>query len=116
MQPVKVPTSKLISKLKENRATHDHEYKEAMVGYRAAVIAQCEAQLAAACEYKDVDRLDWPERPREYLRSYDRAIAMCEAAVEQEIVLNATDFARYMMDEWDWSESFKGATSSYSNR
>lgn len=116
MKDVKLERKVLLAKVRANRAAHKKEYDEAMVGYREEVIKVAKAQLAKAMERENVDKYSWPNQPKEYLREYDRVIAMCEASVDDHITLSANDFGRYMMDDWEWSDSFKAGTSSYSSR
>lgn len=123
MQSVKVKTVELAHKLQENRIVHEREYKESVVAYRTLVVQTCENalalftdQLAIAKEGKDVsfdDVPELPQAPREYLKNYDRAIAMCAATVDTELVLPVQDFDRFWLDEWEWSHSFKGTSDSY---
>jgi hypothetical protein len=41
--------------------------------------------------------------PSDHTKDYDRVVAMLEMSVEETITLDAQDFDRCVMDNWDWS-------------
>jgi hypothetical protein len=51
--------------------------------------------------------------PEDHTDDYDRVLAMAEMSVDEEIELNADDFAMYVMDQWHWKQSFTETTSYY---
>ena len=53
--------------------------------------------------------------PPEYLSAYDTAIQMLEWTSDPVITLTATEFRQFVMDEWDWLDTFLSSNSSYSN-
>lgn len=115
MQSIKVFTKDLAAKLAENRVIHEQDYKAALAGYRTLMREACQKMLAEANEDKDVfNRVE--TKPRHHLKEYDRAIAMCGATTDPELVLLVQDFDRFWLDEWEWTSSTKAMYSSYSER
>lgn len=115
MENVKVTRVGALAHLKANRITHKAEYEEAMEGWRAEaarLLKKALKDLKSTGKYE----LKHIPVPSEYLGSYDRAIAMLEMSVDDEIILTEEDFARYILDDWDWSRQFKVANSTYSSR
>ena len=114
----------LLTKLRTNRETHIAAFQEARSGWLDA------AQDALRAKASEIAKLpsgaDLPnifdgaiaelsnDTPISHVRDYDRAIAMLEIHTEENIALSAEDVGRYVLDQWNWSESFFGATSKYS--
>jgi len=51
--------------------------------------------------------------PQSYEKAYDQIIKMLEMSSDEIIKLSSDEFACFVMDDWDWKESFKNTTMSY---
>lgn len=112
MQTVKVTRIDLLDKLKANRAEHRGVFETAQVKFREAVIERLDAMLADARAGKKVRQSVGLTAPEDHTSDYDRAIAMLEMSVDEQITLTSHDFESYVMDRWAWAAQF-GATSAF---
>jgi hypothetical protein len=111
---VKVNKADLLEALRVNREAHEGIYQEALEGYKETALAQLQKHLA------DVQRgamkvisIMLPA-PENHTRDYDRVIKMVEMSVDDELELDQTEFAQYVMDDWHWKRQFLASNSSYS--
>jgi hypothetical protein len=51
--------------------------------------------------------------PMDQTRDYDRVISMLEMSTEEEIELNHSDFAAYVLDDWAWKRQWVGTNAAY---
>lgn len=118
MNQVNVKKEQLLKILKENRAKHVSDYKEALEDYRAAYIEVLQKNIeiaqSGAEDMIPVDEINLPE-PQCYAKSYDTAIGMLEISVDETVQLNEIQYRQYVNDEWGWSDSFKLSNSTYSS-
>ncbi len=119
---VKVRRDELLSVLKENRERHIQDYKTACVGYREVALRRIEEGFQEAREV--VDRLKEGQTvavgfrislsvPVSYEKAYDQIIRMMEMSVDTEIVLTASQFACFVMDDWEWKEEWASSNAQY---
>lgn len=113
MQMVRMDKSVLLSKIKENRAKHAKDYEEAVVGYKEQLVAKLKEMLRDAKAGKPVSGHVGLAPPNNNLRDYDRAIAMLEASLDNELELDQNEFSNYYMDEWHWKDQFTALNSNY---
>jgi hypothetical protein len=113
MRSVKIKTSELLSVLKENRATHQSAYDEAMIGYREAVVKEIKSALKKAQANEDVDHLIRAVRPTSYIKSYDTVIRMLEMSSENVVEITMQEFNQYVEDNWHWKQEFSLTASTY---
>ena len=113
-----VKRDELLKILKENRTKHLAEYKANCEAYREVALAKIEEQFAElrkkVTEVKDKKfigaiycsfQLPAPESHERY---YDMAFRMMELEVNENVNLTADQFGCFIMDDWEWSEGFKG--------
>ena len=113
MQEVKVSKEALLGKLKMNRSSHREIFLKAQEGYRKKIIEELDVMMAEACIGKRIRRgFEFPE-PIDQTADYDRAIAMLEMSLEDEIVLSESDFACYVLDNWGWKDMVGMTNSRY---
>jgi len=123
--------SKILEKLKENRAKHAADYEKAMEGYRTerrdALIDAANKfdknkakLLKAQADGKDYDLgtlMDDVEmhldKPREYLEHYDDFIEQLSMTKDEDFELSRTMFKQLVQDDWEWSRNFKMSNSKY---
>lgn len=53
--------------------------------------------------------------PKDQTGDYDRIISMFQWSTDKIIELSETEFSRYVLDNWAWTEDFKLSNSYYSN-
>lgn len=113
MNTVKVKTSELLAKLKDNREAHRGIFLKAVEGYRKQAIREIEAMLAEAKEGKRIRRAVGLVEPMDQTKDYDRVIRMLEMSVDAEVELSASEFSMYVMDDWNWKGQFSLSNSQY---
>lgn len=113
MDEVRVPKTKLLAKLKENRTQHREMFEKALEGYRELIIEVLEKKLSDAKAGKKVDTYINLPMPTDQTKDYDRAIAMIEMDVSKVVTLDATEFSNYVMDDWSWKQQFTLSNSAY---
>lgn len=113
MDSVKVDKNKLLEKLKENRELHKREYDQAVIKHRNEVIAELQKRLRDVEAGEKIDLNFNLPTPREFLDTFDEAIAMLEWEKDDVIDLDRTDFSRYVLNQWEWRQQFQAATSMY---
>jgi len=105
MEDIQVSKSDLLRKLKANRWAHQDLFLRAQRGYREAVIKELERILEdARAGHEIIKHVSFPE-PVDHTAVYDRVIAMLEWSVDETIYLSEKNYYRYVMDEWEWSET-----------
>lgn len=130
----KVSKKNLIATLKENRTSHISDYNDAVEGfYEEARIAvkdwakeriaktnrTMETALAALEEREDPQTVYIPvnmDRPQSFEESYNEAISLLEFCEDESIEMTQSDHKRYVMDKWDWSQTFETNVANYSNK
>jgi len=125
---VTINREKLVLKLKENRAKHAEIYADAIEGYRTEMadfiemaginLAQMHIDLMNAEKVEEVKPhstlKDLPSFPSNALDSYDEAIELFEWDEAPTTELGIDEFRSYVLDKWDWQESFLGHTRRFS--
>ena len=138
LSEVTVKVSKLLETLKENRENHIKEYEEAVAGYKEAASEKLTQARETAVKRMqvnfdkiqlEIDNFDPEEAqdyftlvqqetvslpvPKNYSESYDKTIAMLEWERGGEILLKSQEFDRYVLDNWEFTESFKAVSAMY---
>lgn len=117
LEIVKLKREELLPKIKANREQHTSLFQQANAGYQGAVIAAIQKALELAQAGGDLGKyLELPPSPEDHTKDYDRVIAMLEMSVDETLTLPATQFARYALDEWAWSQAFAGTVALYNGR
>ena len=111
MKNVTISVPQLLEHLRVNREKHIADYAEAMDVYRDLLIDKLTSALNKACAKEDVSHHIEIDRPTNYVKSYDDAIAMLEWNVETQVTLDQSEFKQFVQDEWAWTRQF-GATAS----
>ena len=116
---IQANTKEVLDKLEKNRRLHLKEYKESEIGF----LIEAKALLAKAL--KHVKKLKSKNgiqslsvhlgAPQCYDAEYATAITMMKYHTGKTITLDPTQVRQFLMDEWDWSGSFKEAHTNFSN-
>jgi hypothetical protein len=113
MRNVIMPKSELISILEKNRAGHTALYEQAYKIFRGKLIENLSSMLDRA---QNGDRVElWvglPE-PEDHTEDYDRALAMLNHDVRNDIELTQSEYAQFVQDDWGWKHTFASNTASY---
>jgi len=113
MKEIKVRKQELLEKIKYNREEHIKEYNLAHTEWVNTTINFYQEQINSLnSTRKQLNKIPGYE-PVSHEKDYDRAIAMLEMCVEEEILLQAQEFNRYVLDEWDWTQTFKTVAATY---
>ena len=113
LKVVRVSKGQLLEKIRACRAQHVRDHAEALMGYQLKVVSELAAALKEAKDgmrYKVVFALPVPESR---VKDYDRVIAMLEMSLDDTLELPASEFARYVLDEWEWSNAFQHTKALY---
>lgn len=113
MRTVKINKVKLLEIIKTNRLVHIEEFKEAMIKYREASIAEMKANLKQAQKGGSIEHHIGTSMPTSYEDSYNSVISMLELTEDEMIELNTQEFSQYVEDKWGWRGSFEMVNSSY---
>ena len=113
MNTVKVKREELLTKVRANRDAHRELFLKAQEGYRKLVIEELDRMLADAREGRRIQRSVTLTEPSNHIKDYDRVITMLEMSVDDTITLEAHDFDRYVMDNWDWSRFALATNTAY---
>lgn len=122
MEAVNVKRDNLIAKIEANRAKHLRTYEVAIKAWRqklADALRKYANRISEArskvLRGKDLPPIPAPHlpKPTKFLAEYDRVLGMLRMSVEQIVKLDASDYDRYILDKWDWSEMFANSTVSY---
>lgn len=110
---IEVNKAELLTKLKSNLETHIAEHKEAMKGYREAVVEALEHKLRDAKMGRDVSHELGLERPESHEKTFRRAIQLIELDVGKTFTITVGDMDRFINNEWEWSEKFATVNALY---
>jgi len=125
MDCVRIDKRRLMDKVRENRASHETAYNEAVEAYKVVVInkiqerlqdekAKYEKLVARILEEstnfeKDPSiNLQWVmvTKPISYLEDYDTAISMLDFSLDRVAELDRQEFQSCVMDNWEWKKDF----------
>jgi hypothetical protein len=110
---VTVRRDELLTTLKKNLEEHAREYMGAMEGFKVAYLKELETMAADARTRGEFRRVVSEEEPPDHSKDYKRVIRMLEMATTPEISITEHEFARYVMDEWEWKDSFSTMSAKY---
>lgn len=113
MNEVKVGRLELLDRVLKNRESHIKAYEESMVGYREALKGELEAKLVELSEGDLPEGPSYLDVPFTKEKEYDRIIDMLNMSIENTLIIDSTDFDRYVRDNWSWSTSFASNSSIY---
>ena len=113
MELVNVKRDMLLEKVKENCANHRSIFEDAQEVYRERMIAELDSMLADATAGRKIRRAVSMPEPEDHTRDYERVLSMLAMSVDDVIELSEHDFARYVMDQWEWNASFALTTTAY---
>lgn len=129
MQTVLMAKDDLTHAVTANREQHQRDYEESVEGYHRAQVKEA-ARVMTACgiqSWKDdgtmvrvvvdgiIDEMTFRPSPlpRSHDDEYQRALSMLELDQRAQIELTQDEFRNLVLDEWNWSTSFKAVSTRY---
>ena len=123
MKTIRIKKLQLKEKLEENLKLHDDVYNEALDAYWDEVSRDLNHWVKSAKrEIKERDithggiriniNIDAPEN---HSRAYENAIQQLEYEVNDIVELDQREFNSYVLNQWDWVDSFVMSNSKYSS-
>ena len=70
--------------------------------------------LQAAKDGKKINTIIHLIQPKDHTDDYDRVIGMLKMSVDNEIIVDDSDYRKFILDQWDWSRQFSSSSASYS--
>lgn len=116
MNSWKFSKKELLEILRKNRSEHKDILKEAWEGYKKKIVEHLDKMKEDALSGKKIDTMIRIIQPVDQTSDYDRAIKMLEMTVDENVVLDETQFANLVMDDWTWSNQFYTSNSVYSDK
>ena len=113
LDEVRMRRDDVLDIIKENRDAHREVFEAALEGYKVKAIE-------ILGEHIEKIRANAPERlvfslpfPEDHSDDYERTILMLEHSLDREILLDADEFARYIMDDWGWKQNWTATVAAY---
>lgn len=116
MDSVKVKKGELKETVQLNRDKHHAEYSEAFAGYKRACIEALQTNLDAFRAGTRQRILINEQPPEDHTKDYDRVLKMLDMSVDDEVTLDASAFAKYVLDDWGWKQNWATSNSKYLGR
>lgn len=129
MRDVTVNRKELLDKIEQNKSEHaknyrivESQFKTDLAGFLGSLegLAIHMAEQLQRGTVPDVKQgvyaLDWPIRPQEHSKDYDKALTMIGMSVDDQIKLTDRQFTQLVLDEWDWKDDFNSTMLHYSNK
>lgn len=116
MENITVRKADLLAKIRANRQEHREIFEEALEGYKAEALRNLEDHIDRLKRGKLRHVYIAMPVPQDHTSDYDRVIAMLEMDVSDEVELSEGEFARYVLDDWQWQDQFLTTASNYSRK
>ena len=113
---MKFKTLYLIQTLKNNREEHKDIFLDALEGYKKKAISAFEQKIKEIVRGKKMNLYIDLTQPEDMTKEYDVAIKMFEMTCDEEVELSTSEFRSFVMDDWDWKDSFTTSNSQYTNK
>jgi hypothetical protein len=120
---VKVRRGELLEVLRKNRERHIRDYKAACAGYREQALKRIDeifhdlrAKITGLKDGQTIAVVGLQfglNVPQSHEKAYDQIIRMMEMSVDDEITLTCSQFACFVMDDWDWKEQWSASNATY---
>ena len=131
---VTISKSDLLEAMKKNRVAHAAIYEEARAGFQQKLRETMHRVGTRFIQPMDngivmdlkkihalADSVSEMDPPVSYLAAYDEAIELFTwdqgtegSDGERAIVLDASEFRKYVLDKWDWQQTFLASSAGYS--
>jgi hypothetical protein len=113
LDTVRLRKDDLIAAIRGNRDGHRAAFLQAQQGWHTIVLEELERRLADARAGRKVNTIfSYPE-PVDHTRDYDRVLRILDMSLDPELELSQQDFAKYVMDDWEWKAQWTQSTVAY---
>lgn len=116
MKTVNVEKVDLIAKMTINLTQHKIDYADALEGYWKTLTKELQNLLASAMNENNIQYYIKAEKPKSYVNSYEKAIEMVKWETSNIIELTPQEFSRFVLDDWEWKESFLQSQMLYNSK
>lgn len=106
MHSITIKRADLLDKVRANREVHALAVEAADANYLKARFEETKEWALLLKDGKAPPSCSKIAKPESHLDSYDELIAQLEWETRDEIELGEMDFARYVLDKWEWRERF----------
>lgn len=113
MHDVKVNKEETLKVVIENMEKHVSDFTKSLINYKKYAEDAYKEALEILKTDGEVIRNFELDKPVSHLGDYNRVIKMLEMSVEQEISLTSHEFEQYIMDKWNWKDSFRLSNAKY---
>jgi hypothetical protein len=116
VESVVVKKDRLLATLQENRKTHQEDFDIAWDAFKEKAIHNFQERLAVLKDLKKGQQVNLHVNlsiPINHVDDYDRAIAMLDWEVGDEVELQQHEFAQLIQDEWAWKAQFTASNVLY---
>lgn len=114
MEKLKFDKMFLLQRLGENKKRHESIFDEALAAWNIEARKQLRNRLDDFLAGSDTDLHFNLQKPTNHLTDYNRVLLMIEHSTQVEIELSESEYAQYVMDDWNWQRSFMVSNSLYS--
>lgn len=114
MNSVTVKKEELLVRVRSNRADHHDLYVKAWEAFKRRVIEELE-DMHAAARKGEIRQYVGLTAPQDHTAEYDRAIAMLEMSVDDQVTIDAQQFAELVRNEWAWFNQTRHINSTYAS-
>jgi hypothetical protein len=115
MDDSKITKENLLERLEANRARHREVFELAINAYKDKMTDLLENLIERAKNGQVIPQkalYDLP-MPEDHTNDYDVAIEQLKLDVRKKFFLSERDFRRFVMDQWEWQQSFTSNTVAY---
>lgn len=109
MRKVKMDKGELKVIVQKNRDEHRKLFEEAWEGFRTKAISNLESRIDQIKDGGTIELYIDLIQPEDHTEDYDRVLSMLEYEVDEEVELQANEFAQYVQDDWGWKHTFNSA-------
>ena len=113
MRTVRVDRDEFLVKVKANRERHRTVFDGALAGYSTRLTRELERRIHDLRRGRRIDQYIGLPEPEDHTDDYDRVITMAEMSVSDVLDLTEDEFGMYIMDQWQWKQSFSETADRY---
>ena len=111
---VKVNVDDLVEKLRENQSKHHAAFERALTGWQKECIRILNANIETVRLGKLKSALYLHEQiPSDHTRDYEVVIGLLLLSTTKDVELEAPEYRRFVMDDWDWKQEWTTSTAKY---
>lgn len=107
--------TEVLEALRTNRTKHAQIVKEARAGYLDRAQTEIARRLEQLKSGRVVTLVFSLSVPLDYTKVYDTAIRMLEMDQGETVTLDSAQVRCLVQDQWEWTQSFYGTNSRYSD-